>query len=423
MRFEEKLNHLTHKPYHRSTLPNGLTLLCVPDDSTRMACVCILYRVGSRDEHPDKTGIAHLFEHLMFSNCGPGIDFDEVMQNAGAEGNAFTSPDTTQYYNIAPSSCLELMIQMEAIRMEGFKISKKDFGIQQKVVIEEFSEHYLNNPYGLFSHLIMDLSYKNHPYRWPVIGKDREQIAALKYEDAEEFYHRYYHPSNAILVVSGHIQTAEVEALAEKYFGNIRPGIRNENSYLQEPAQSTSRVKTLEGSYPEEALYMAFHAPARKTKEFYCLDMATDILADGKSSLFYSILRKEKMLFSSIDCYLTATTDPGLILIEGKLQQGVRREEAEAEIWNLLNKLQSEGIDPHTWEKYLNKNETAYYFSQVGVINQALNYSYAEWLGDPDLVLHEFENYRALKKEEVTAALKKYVQPEYGNYLYMIPKD
>ena len=378
MRFEEKLNHLTHKPYHRSTLPNGLTLLCVPDDSTRMACVCILYRVGSRDEHPDKTGIAHLFEHLMFSNCGPGIDFDEVMQNAGAEGNAFTSPDTTQYYNIAPSSCLELMIQMEAIRMEGFKISKKDFGIQQKVVIEEFSEHYLNNPYGLFSHLIMDLSYKTHPYRWPVIGKDREQIAALKYEDAEEFYHRYYHPSNAILVVSGHIQTAEVEALAEKYFGNIRPGIRNENSYLQEPAQRISRMK---------------------------------------------ILRKEKMLFSSIDCYLTATTDPGLILIEGKLQQGVRREEAEAEIWNLLNKLQSEGIDPHTWEKYMNKNETAYYFSQVGVINQALNYSYAEWLGDPDLVLHEFENYRALKKEEVTAALKKYVQPEYGNYLYMIPKD
>lgn len=410
---------LTNKPYTRNFLDNGLCVIGVPDFNTQMVCACVLYRVGARDESADKTGIAHLFEHLMFSNSGKGIDFDEIMQNAGAEGNAFTTPDTTQYYNIAPASCLELLIQMEALRMNGFKVSEKDFRTQQKVVIEEFSEHYLNNPYGLFSHWLMDLSYTQHPYRWPVIGKNREQIAALKYEDAHDFYHHYYHPSNAILVVSGNFNPSEMLSLAEKHFGPILPGNKNNNSYTPEPAQKERRVRKESGDYPEDALYMAFHGPERKSREFYALDMATDMLSEGKSSLFYSILRKEKMLFTNIDCYLTATTDPGLIIIEGKLREGVDFETAENSIWQLIRQWSNDGINEHNWEKYLNKNESSYLFSQVGVINQALNYSYAEWLGDADLVLNEFENYRSLKSFELTESIHNFLNPQIGNYLYL----
>ncbi|MBK9270452.1 MAG: insulinase family protein [Saprospiraceae bacterium] len=407
------------KPYHRFVLNNGLTVIGVPDQNTRLIGVCVLYKVGSRDEDPNKTGIAHLFEHLMFSNSGKGIDFDNILQMAGAESNAFTTPDTTQYYNIAPDACLELLIQMEAIRMEGFKVSKKDFLTQQKVVIEEFSENYLNNPYGLFSHWLMDLAYTQHPYKWPVIGKSIEQIAGLRFEDASEFYHQYYHPSNAILVVSGHFEEKNLLRFAEKYFGNIHEGQKNNKIYPQEPVPMHKKEKTVLGIFPEDALYIAWPSPGRMSNEFYALDMATDILSDGRSSLLYSRLKKEKMLFSNIDCYLTATTDPGLIILEGKRTEGVSRATALQEIRILLDQLVEEGISDHTWEKYLNKNESAYYFSQQGVINQALNYSYSEWLGDPDLVMHEFERYRALDKAQVIQAIRENFSDEKASFLFL----
>lgn len=406
-------------PYHRTLLSNGLTLVVVPDSTTMMACVCILYRVGSRDEKEDKTGLAHLFEHLMFSNCGKEVDFDEIMQNAGGESNAFTTPDTTQYYNIAPTSQLELMLQLEAHRMNGFKIKRKEFGIQQRVVIEEFSEHYLNNPYGLFSHYLMAMSYEVHPYRWPVIGRNQEEIAGLEFKDAEEFYHKYYHPSNAILVVSGNVRPDEVEMLVNRHFGGIAAGIKNQNIYPKEPPQIQKRMRTVPGEYPEEALYIAMHASARNTKEFYALDFLTDILSEGRSSLLYSKLRKEKMLFSNIDCYLSSTTDPGIVLLEGKLRPGVKVSDGETAFWEIIEQLKAHPVSEHDWQKYMNKNESAYLFSQVGVVNQALNYSYAELLGDINLVLNELEHYRSLTKEDLQAALHKYFNSDQANYLYL----
>ncbi|MBK6354386.1 MAG: insulinase family protein [Saprospiraceae bacterium] len=406
-------------PYHRTHLANGLTLIVVPDQTTMMACVCILYRVGSRDEKENKTGLAHLFEHLMFSNCGKEVDFDEIMQNAGGESNAFTTPDTTQYYNIAPSSQLELMLQLEAHRMNGFKIKRKEFEIQQRVVIEEFSEHYLNNPYGLFSHYLMAMSYEVHPYKWPVIGRNQEEIAGLEFKDADEFYHTYYNPSNAVLVVTGNVNPKEVEQMVARHFGDISSGVRNQNKYAQEPPQNQKRIRTVPGEYPEEALYIGMHASARNTKEFYALDFLTDILSEGRSSLLYSKLRKEKMLFSNIDCYLSSTTDPGIILLEGKLRNGVKVSDGEAAFWEIIEQLKSHELSDHDWQKYMNKNESAYLFSQVGVVNQALNYSYAEWLGDINLVLNELEHYRSLTKEDLQAALLKYFNADQANYLYL----
>lgn len=404
--------------YTRHVLDNGLTLLLLPDYTTQMASVCVLYRVGSRDEDPKKTGLAHLFEHLMFSNCGKDIDFDEVLQNAGAESNAFTTPDTTNYYNIAPAKEIELLIALEALRMKEFKVPKKDFITQQRVVIEEFSEHYLNNPYGLFSHQLFNLAYQKHPYRWPVIGVDRDQIAQLSYDDATAFFDRYYNPSNAILAISGNINSEEILQLVKKYFEVIPGKNKNTNIYPQEDKIQQLRSQTVHANFPEEALYIAIHSAARKEHDFYTLDIFTDLLAEGKSSLLYSKLKKEKMLFSGIDCYLTTTTDPGLIIVEGKLNPGVSIETGEEAFWSLLDECKQNTMSQRDWEKYQHKNETAYLFSQVGVINQALNISYSEWLGDADLIYTELDNYRKVTKEEIVSAAKHYFDPSKVSKLY-----
>jgi zinc protease len=265
----------------------------------------------------------------------------------------------------------------------------------------------------------MAMSYEVHPYRWPVIGRNQEEIAGLEFKDAEEFYHKYYHPSNAILVVSGNVRPDEVEMLVNRHFGGIAAGIKNQNIYPQEPPQIQKRMRTVPGEYPEEALYIAMHASARNTKEFYALDFLTDILSEGRSSLLYSKLRKEKMLFSNIDCYLSSTTDPGIVLLEGKLRPGVKVSDGETAFWEIIEQLKAHPVSEHDWQKYMNKNESAYLFSQVGVVNQALNYSYAEWLGDINLVLNELEHYRSLTKEDLQAALHKYFNADQANYLYL----
>ncbi len=412
-------NTSTLNPYTRVTLDNGLTVLLLPDNSTKMACVSILYKVGSRDEQSHKTGIAHLFEHLMFSNCGIDVNFDEIMQNAGGESNAFTTPDTTQYYNIAPVQQLELMLQLEALRMQGFNIGKKEFKIQQKVVIEEFSEHYLNNPYGMFSHWIFDLSYQKHPYKWPVIGQNQEDISNLVYDDAVAFYDHYYHPTNAILVISGNINIDQTIKLVNLHFGTIGSKSIVQKKYPSEDLQTEKRERTILGTYPEEALYISFHCSNRKNPDFYALDFLTDILSEGKSSILYSSLKKEKMLFSSIDCYLTATTDPGLIIMEGKLNTGINIQQGQDAFWEVINKLKNQEISDHDWQKYMNKNESAYLFSQLGTVNQALNLSYAEWLEDPDLIYTELDHYTQLTREDIHRVLNQYINPQQGNYLYL----
>ncbi len=388
-----------------------------------MAAVCVLYRVGARDEQFPKTGLAHLFEHLMFSNCGSDVDFDEIMQNAGGDSNAFTTSDTTQYYNIAPYQYLEMMLQLESLRMNGFKISQRDFNTQQSVVLEEFSEHYMNNPYGMFSHRLMSLAYQDHPYRWPVIGYEPEHIAGLNLKDAEHFYHQYYHPSNAILVVTGNVTEDELMPLVEKHFGSIAAGKSNENIYPTEQKIQTPRIKHYYEQIPDEAFFIAFHSPSRTDADFYSLDFLTDLLSEGKSSLLYSKMKKENMICSSIDCYLTATTGPGLIILEAKLNESFELMETQQKVLEIIDDLKQNHISDHQWEKYRNKNETAYQFSQLGLVNQALNLSYAEWLGDPELINTELQRYLSLTKEDIQQAAIKYFNYDHAAYMYYHKQD
>lgn len=403
--------------FKKEILKNGLSVIAVPNRNTKLCCVCVLYRVGSRDEDPHKTGIAHLFEHLMFSNCGNNIDFDELIQNAGGDCNAFTTNDTTQYYNVAPISQLELLLQLEASRMNGFKVSKKDFEVQQKVVIEEFSEHYLNNPYGMFSHQLMPMAYKTHPYQWPVIGKSIDQLKSLSIDDIKAFYEKYYTPSNATLVVVGNFDEKILNQYIDKYFGTISSNERPKISYAQELNQSERRELTVKGNFPEEAIYIALHASPRVSDDFYALDFATDILAEGKSSLLYSKLKKEKQIFSSIDCYMTSTYDMGLSIFEGKLMKDRTIEEGLNSLIQIVEDLKNHKIEPTIYEKYLNKNESAYIASQIGVINQALNFSYSDWLGDPNLVNTELEKFKSIRTSDIQNAFRKYFDFDKASYL------
>lgn len=402
------LHHPLIPVYEKYHLPNGLTVLLQQENQTNLIAVCVLYKTGSRDESKGKTGIAHLFEHLMFSNCGPGIDFDSLLQNAGGDCNAFTTTDTTQYYSIGPANQLELILALEANRISGFHISKKDFKTQQRVVLEEFSEMYLNNPYGMFSHEIMALAYKQHPYQWPVIGENQEVLSALTMQDAESFYHDYYHPSNAILVISGKMDLDQAKRYVDKHFSSIKAGINKPRVYPVEPPLSEIRSLTVSKQLPEEAVYFAFPHCKRTDPDFYAIDFLTDVLAEGKSSLFYSILKKEKMLCSTVDCYITSTTDPGLIIFEAKVNPQHSIKEVESGFWEIVRQLQHQTIDDHNWEKYMNKNESAYLFSQLGLMNQALNLSYAEWLGNPDLIFTELENYKQLTPQKIKEAAIAY---------------
>ncbi|MBP8725998.1 MAG: insulinase family protein [Saprospiraceae bacterium] len=408
--------------FERHVLDNGLTVLLQPDPSTALAAVCVLYKAGSRDERPGKTGIAHLFEHLMFSNCGPGVDFDALLQNAGGDCNAFTTTDTTQYYSIAPAGQLGLMLALEANRIGGYRVSKKDFITQRRVVLEEFSESHLNNPYGMFSHELMALAYETHPYRWPVIGEGTEVLEQLQPADAEDFYHRFYHPSNAILVITGHFDPASAMELVVQHFGHLKPGDPPARNYPVENKLTNVRSKTIWRDVPEEGFYYAFPCCSRTDPDFYALDFLTDSLSEGKSSLLYRILKKERMICSSVDCYLTSTRDPGLAIVEGKIAPGHSIESAQSVFWEILAGLKQELLDAHAMEKYRNKNESAYLFSQLGLMNQALNLSYAEWLGNPQLVYTEYENYARLTAEDIRNAAERYFPTDcYCSLYYRFP--
>lgn len=406
------------KNYSRFELDNGMRVLVKPDTTTRMASLCILYCVGSRDEHADKTGLAHLFEHLMFSNCGKDIEFDEIIQSAGGDSNAFTNTDTTQYFDVAPAQHLELLLQLEATRMSGFQVPPKELATQQKVVVEEFSEHYLNNPYGMFSHRLMALAYKKHPYRWAVIGMTPEHIEAATIYDVKAFYSRYYNASNAIMTICGDVDPDQVIGLVKKHFAHLSPGPQNHAVYPQEDPRTEIQMVNYYEDIPEEAIFIALPAPARLEDDFYALDFLTDLLSEGKSSILFRELKKELQIFTSIDCYLTASADPGLIIIEGKLVEGVDIETGEREIMRVIDRYKSELISDRQWAKYRTKNETAYQFSQMGVVNQALNLSYAEWLGKPDLINDELERYLALTKEDIQRVAQQYFRWDIATKMY-----
>ncbi len=387
--------------YNRFVLENGLRVLVHEDKSTPLVAVNVLYNVGARDEDPQKTGMAHLFEHLMFNGSATVPDFDEIIQQAGGENNAFTNNDITNFYEILPADNLEVAFWAESDRMHQLSFDERSLDVQRKVVIEEFNETCLNQPYGDVWHYIADMAYKVHPYRWPTIGKIPEHVAKTTLEDVKAFYQRHYCPNNAILVVTGNAGAEQVKYFAEKWFGTIPAGDLPARALPQEPPQEKLQQRVNQANVPVDALYLAFHAPSRTAFDYYVADLLSDLLSNGTSARLYRRLLKEQQLFAQIDCYLTGSIDPGLLIIEGQPAAGVNLEKAEAAIWKELELLQNEPVSERELQKWKNKTESQIAFADLSIVNRAINLAFFELLGNPDLINEEANIYHRVTVADI----------------------
>jgi predicted Zn-dependent peptidase len=387
--------------YNRFVLKNGLRVLVHEDNSTPMAVVNIMYNVGAKDENPEQTGFAHLFEHLMFGGSINIEDYDEPLQRAGGENNAYTTNDLTNYYCTLPAENIETAFWLESDRMLSLAFSEKSLDVQRKVVCEEFKEHYINKPYGDVWHKMRALAYQKHPYRWMTIGKELSHVENVKMEDVKQFFFTYYRPINAILVVAGNVQTEQVKALAEKWFGDIPSGEKYNRNLPQEPKQEAPRVLDVKADVPLDALIKTWHMDGRLDKGYYVADLITEVLGGGGSSRLYQTLVKEKQLFSNLDCYHFGTVEKGLLAIEGKLVKGVDMKVAEHAVNEEVEKMKQDLISELELQKIKNKTESVIAFEDMAVMSRANSLAFYELLGDASLMNVELEKYQAITAEDI----------------------
>jgi len=366
-----------------------------------MVAINILYDVGSRDEDPDHTGFAHLFEHLMFSGSQNIADFDKPMQLAGGENNAFTNSDITNFYDIVPADNIEIPLWLESDRMQGLAFDQKGFEVQKKVVVEEFKETCLNEPYGDAWHKLSALAYTKHPYQWPTIGKIPEHIANSSLEEAKQFFDDHYAPNNAIIVLAGQVKAEEGLELIKKWFGDIPSHPIVERKLPVEPKQEEKTSSTVEGHIPADAIYFGFHNGGRTHPDYYANDILSDILGNGRSSRFYQRLYKGKNIFSRIDSYISGTADPGLFLIDGKLKDQRSVEEGVNAIWEELEDIKQNGVTENELSKVKHKIESSLCFSEVSILNRAISLAFFEWLGDAALINHQQEKYQTVTRDQI----------------------
>lgn len=406
--------------FEKFTLANGLRVIVHQDLSTPMAVMNILYDVGARDEDPEKTGFAHLFEHLMFGGSVNIPDYDEPLQMAGGENNAYTTNDLTNYYIQLPAENLETAFWLESDRMLSLAFGEKSLETQRKVVCEEFKEHYLTKPYGDVWHKMRELAYKKHPYRWMTIGKELSHIENAKLEDVKNFFFKHYRPVNAIMVVAGNVTTERVKELAEKWFGDIPSGEKYKRNLPQEAPQNEERKIEIKAKVPLDALYKTWHIYPRLDRRYYVTDLLADILSGGGSSRLYQSLVKEKQLFSNIECYHFGSSDNGLLAIDGKLVKGVKIEEAEKAVEAELDKMKNELVPEAELQKVKNKTESLTAFEDMSVMSRAESLAYYELLGDASWMNFELEKYGTVTTEDILQESRNIFRKENSNTIYYL---
>ncbi|MCY1509976.1 putative zinc protease [compost metagenome] len=404
--------------FNRFTLANGLKVLVHEDPTTPMAVLNILYDVGARDEEQGKTGFAHLFEHLMFGGSVNIPSYDEPLQRVGGENNAFTSNDITNYYVTLPAVNIETAFWLESDRMLSLAFSEKSLDTQRNVVMEEFKQRYLNQPYGDVWLKLRPLAYKTHPYQWATIGQDLAQIENAKMEDVKAFFNKHYNPQNAILVVGGDVKTEEVKQLAEKWFAPIPAGHKYHRNLPQELPQTESRSLTVQANVPLNAIYIAFKMPERRHPDYQVYDLLSDVLSQGQSSRLYNSLLKEQQLFSDINAYISSSLDEGLFVVEGKLVAGVSQELAENAIWEELHKMTNTLVSEEELTKVKNKSESIMLFSEMNLLDKAMNLAYYELLGDAQTLNTEIDKYLAITVAQIKAAATQTFVKEKSSTLY-----
>ncbi|WP_028298652.1 M16 family metallopeptidase [Olivibacter sitiensis] len=409
--------------FDRFVLSNGLRVLVHEDPSTPMAAINILYNVGARDEDEERTGFAHLFEHLMFGGSKNVPQFDTALQRVGGESNAFTNNDFTNYYITLPAANMETAFWLESDRMLSLSFSEKSLDVQRQVVCEEFKQRYLNQPYGTAWLRLRPLAYQLHPYKWATIGKELKHIEEAKMEDVRSFFNRFYNPGNAIMVVAGHVTTEEVRKLAEKWFADI-PGMDMPQRHLpQELQQTEARRVTFKTDVPANNIYIAFHMGDRLSEQYYAADLLSDILSRGTSSRLYRRLVKESQLFGEVNAYLLGSLDPGLFIVEGKPLAHVSIEEAEQAIWGELEVLRSQQVEDYELEKVKNKVESTMTFSEMSILDKAMNLAYFELLGDAGLLNAEVAKYRSISASTLLEAAKQIFTRENSSTLIYLAEN
>jgi predicted Zn-dependent peptidase len=409
--------------YNRFVLDNGLRVLVHEDSSTPMAVVNVLYDVGAKDEDPNKTGFAHLFEHLMFGGSVHIPDYDEPLQRAGGENNAYTTNDLTNYYCSMPAENIETAFWLESDRMLSLAFSKKSLEVQRKVVCEEFKEHYINKPYGDVWFKMRELAFTTHPYKWMTIGKELSHIETATIDDVKAFFAKHYRPVNAILVVAGNVTTEQVKALAEKWFGPIPMGEKYNRNLPIEPVQTAPRKLEVTADVPLDSLVKTWHIEARLDKGYYVADLITEILGGGGSSRLYQALVKEKQLFSSLDCYHFGSIEKGLLAIEGKLVKGVNIEDADKAVNEQLLLIQAELIEDNELQKVKNKTESVIAFEDMTIMSRASSLANYELLGDANLMNTELERYQSITAEDIREYSRLIFNENNSNTLYYRSKN
>ena len=402
------------------TLENGLKVYVHEDHDTPMAVMNILYNVGSRDEDESKTGFAHLFEHLMFGGSVNIPSYDEPLQQVGGENNAFTSPDITNYYLTLPAQSIETGFWLESDRMLSLSFDEKVLEVQRKVVIEEFKQRYLNQPYGDVWLKLNPLAYDSHPYKWNTIGIEISHIENATMQDVKDFFYKFYRPNNAVMVVAGNVTLEQVKNLSEKWFGPIPKG----EDYLRKlPAEAKQKVQKrleIKANVPLDALYMTFHMCDRMHDDYHSSDLLSDIIGRGTSSRLYNKLLKEQQLFNSIGSYVTGAADPGLFIINGRLNEGVKLEDAEKAIWEVIEEFKIQGVLKDEVTKVKNQAESSMAYSEVELLNRAMNLAFGANLGDPDHINKEYGQVSAVTADDINRIAMEILIPENSSILYYI---
>lgn len=404
--------------YSEFVLENGLKLIVHEDFTTPLAAVNLLYHVGSKDEDPNKTGFAHLFEHLMFGGSAHVASYDEELQKVGGENNAFTNLDITNYYIQLPADNLETALWLESDRMNGLSFRQEVLDVQKNVVIEEFKQRYLNQPYGDMWLKLRPMAYTVHPYQWPTIGKEISHIESFTMDDVKEFFYTYYRPNNAVLSIAGNVKKEEALKQVNKWFGDIPAGSPIVRNYPDEPAQKEARKMEIEDNVPLDAIFKAYHAPGRKSADFHAAEITADLLGRGKSSRMHEALVKKKNIFGNILANLPITYDPGLLLIQGRINKGVSNEEADEAINEVIRAFVQNGPEPTELEKVKNQAEASLLFGGIDLLNRAMALATGAVLGDTGLVNKEIDRIASVSVEDVMRVAASIFDQNNANTLY-----
>lgn len=404
--------------YEKFELANGLKVLVHHEPSTPIVAFNVLFDVGARDENPQKTGFAHLFEHFMFGGSVNIPKYDTPLEEAGGENNAFTNNDITNYYLTIPKENLETAFWLESDRMLNLAFTEKNLDVQKQVVIEEYKQSYLNQPYGDVWLLLRPMMFKVHPYRWPTIGKDIRHIEEATMQDVKSFYHQFYNPNNAILTVAGDVKLSDIKRLAEKWYGPIQSPEKHKRNIPKEPDQKGKRILNVERKVPVSAIYKGFHMCSRLHDDYYASDLLSDLLSNGNSSRFVQNLIRKQKIFSSIDAYITGERDNGTFIISGKPLKGTGIEAADKAIMQELDQLINMGCTEQELDKVKNKIEASFIYGQVDVLNKAMNLAYYELLGDANMINTEIEKYRAVTLNDIQRVAEQIFSEQNSATLY-----